>query len=40
VEPDLLRAGPLQLRIVREGGRVVGFDVDAGRVQNLRFNRR
>lgn len=40
VGPDHLRAGGLELRVIREGDRVVGFDVDAGRVKNLRFSRR
>lgn len=38
--PDRFQAAGIQLRMVREDGRVVGFDVDAGRVQNVRFTRR
>lgn len=39
VEPDHLRAERLLLRFERVGGRVVGFEVDAGRVRNLSFAR-
>jgi hypothetical protein len=39
--PDTLRGGFLTLRLERAAdGAVRGFQVDAGRVQNLRFERR
>jgi CubicO group peptidase (beta-lactamase class C family) len=40
VGSDHLRAGWLEVRVAREADRVVGLDVDAGRVKNLRFTRR
>ena len=41
VEPDVLRAQFLTLRIGRDAsGTITGFQLDAGRVKNLRFVRR
>jgi hypothetical protein len=39
--PDTLRGESLTLRLERDaGGSISGFQVDAGRVKNLRFVRR
>ena len=37
---DTFNAGGLVLRFQRRGGSVVGLEVDAGRVQHVRFERR
>lgn len=40
VGEDVFRRGPLQIRFMRDGqGRVSGFDVDAGRVRGIRFEK-
>jgi len=40
ISPDVFRAGNLELQFTRSGaGLVTGFTVQAGRVQNLRFER-
>ncbi|MGH7483331.1 MAG: serine hydrolase, partial [Longimicrobiales bacterium] len=40
VAPDTFRRRGLTLRFAREAGRVTGFELDAGRVRAIRFERR